>query len=89
MRRALLGEIERTCITRAKKSENIPHDYSNIVGIQESVHEILMNLNEIEIKKKKYGTRNALICVQGPGYITARDIVFYRPLWKSLIIHSI
>ncbi|CAN7100452.1 unnamed protein product, partial [Brassica rapa subsp. narinosa] len=41
MRRALLGEIEGTCITRAK-SENIPHDYSNIVGIQESVHEILM-----------------------------------------------
>ncbi|CAF1831177.1 unnamed protein product [Brassica napus] len=35
MRRALLGEIEGTCITCAK-SENIPHDYSNIVGIQES-----------------------------------------------------
>jgi DNA-directed RNA polymerase subunit alpha len=36
MRRALLGEIEGTCITRAK-SEKIPHEYSTIVGIQESV----------------------------------------------------
>nr|KYP36740.1 DNA-directed RNA polymerase subunit alpha [Cajanus cajan] len=30
MRRALLGEIEGTCITRAK-SEKIPHEYSTIV----------------------------------------------------------
>ncbi|KAJ8433313.1 hypothetical protein Cgig2_012881 [Carnegiea gigantea] len=35
-----------TCITRAK-SEKIPHEYSTIVGIQESVHESLMNLKEI------------------------------------------
>ncbi|KAA0063015.1 50S ribosomal protein L14 [Cucumis melo var. makuwa] len=31
MRKALLGEIEGTCITRAK-SEKIPHEYSTIVG---------------------------------------------------------
>ncbi|KAL0373175.1 UNVERIFIED_CONTAM: 30S ribosomal protein S11, chloroplastic [Sesamum calycinum] len=36
MRRALLGEIEGTCITRVK-SENVPHEYSTITGIQESV----------------------------------------------------
>ncbi|KAL4299604.1 hypothetical protein AHAS_Ahas17G0117500 [Arachis hypogaea] len=36
MRRVLLGEIEGTCITRAK-FEKIPHEYSTIVGIQESV----------------------------------------------------
>ena len=53
MRRALLGEIEGTCITRAK-SEKIPHEYSTIIGIQESVHEILMNLkgNVYERRKK-------------------------------------
>nr|YP_009893878.1 RNA polymerase alpha subunit [Cleomella lutea]AMC32264.1 RNA polymerase alpha subunit [Cleomella serrulata]QKK40251.1 RNA polymerase alpha subunit [Cleomella lutea] len=74
MRRALLGEIEGTCITRAK-FENIPHEYSNIRGIQESVHEILMNLKEIVLRSNLYGTHNALICVQGTGYITARDII--------------
>uniref|UniRef100_UPI003002ECFE RNA polymerase alpha subunit n=1 Tax=Sibbaldianthe sericea TaxID=1732554 RepID=UPI003002ECFE len=74
MRRALLGEIEGTCITRAK-SENIPHEYSTFVGIQESVHEILMNLKEIVLRSNLYGTRNASICVTGPGYVTAQDII--------------
>nr|YP_009669435.1 RNA polymerase subunit alpha [Krameria bicolor]YP_009669519.1 RNA polymerase subunit alpha [Krameria lanceolata]QCW94434.1 RNA polymerase subunit alpha [Krameria bicolor]QCW94518.1 RNA polymerase subunit alpha [Krameria lanceolata] len=74
MRRALLGEIEGTCITRAK-SENIPHEYSTIVGIQESVHEILMNLKEIVLRSNLYGTHDASICVKGPGYVTAQDIV--------------
>nr|ARC96451.1 RNA polymerase alpha subunit [Aruncus dioicus]QPC56107.1 RNA polymerase alpha subunit [Aruncus dioicus var. kamtschaticus]UBD08039.1 RNA polymerase alpha subunit [Aruncus aethusifolius]WAN80883.1 RNA polymerase alpha subunit [Aruncus sp. JP-2022a] len=74
MRRALLGEIEGTCITRAK-FEKIPHEYSTIVGIQESVHEILMNLKEIVLRSNLYGTCNASICVKGPEYITAQDII--------------
>nr|WOC91977.1 RNA polymerase alpha subunit [Utricularia pubescens] len=74
VRRALLGEIEGTCITRVK-SENIPHEYSTITGIQESVHEILMNLKEIVLRSKLYGTCEASICVRGPGYVTAQDII--------------
>nr|YP_010018747.1 RNA polymerase alpha subunit [Primula bracteata]QOJ48362.1 RNA polymerase alpha subunit [Primula bracteata] len=74
MRRALLGEIEGTCITRAK-SEKIPHEYSTIVGIQESVHEILMNLKEIVLRSNLYGTCDASICVKGPRYVTAQDII--------------
>nr|YP_010006408.1 RNA polymerase alpha subunit [Dilkea retusa]QNR05083.1 RNA polymerase alpha subunit [Dilkea retusa] len=76
MRRALLGEIEGTCITRAKsESEKIPHEFSTIGGIQESVHEILMNLKEIVLRSNLYGTRDASICVKGPGYVTAQDII--------------
>ncbi|KAL4394143.1 hypothetical protein AHAS_Ahas02G0122500 [Arachis hypogaea] len=74
MRRVLLGEIEGTCITRAK-FEKIPHEYSTIVGIQESVHEILMNLKEIVLRSNLYGTRDASICIKGPGYVTALDII--------------
>nr|YP_009340607.1 RNA polymerase alpha subunit [Wimmerella hederacea]APQ40179.1 RNA polymerase alpha subunit [Wimmerella hederacea] len=74
MRRALLGEIEGTCITRAK-SAKIPHEYSTIVGIQESVHEILMNLKEIVLRSNLYGTCDATICARGPGDITAKDII--------------
>nr|YP_010962553.1 RNA polymerase alpha subunit [Engelhardia unijuga]WKF53391.1 RNA polymerase alpha subunit [Engelhardia fenzelii]WNI01057.1 RNA polymerase alpha subunit [Engelhardia fenzelii]WNI01144.1 RNA polymerase alpha subunit [Engelhardia fenzelii]WNI01231.1 RNA polymerase alpha subunit [Engelhardia fenzelii]WNI01492.1 RNA polymerase alpha subunit [Engelhardia unijuga] len=74
MRRALLGEIEGTCITRAK-SEKIPHEYSTIVGIQESVHEIFMNLKEIVLRSNLYGIRGASICVKGPRSITAQDII--------------
>uniref|UniRef100_A0A8S0WM88 DNA-directed RNA polymerase subunit alpha n=1 Tax=Spirodela intermedia TaxID=51605 RepID=A0A8S0WM88_SPIIN len=74
MRRALLEEMEGTCITRAK-SEKVPHEYSTIVGIEESVHEILMNLKEIVLRSNLYGTRDASICVKGPRYITAQDII--------------
>nr|AWI73530.1 RNA polymerase alpha subunit [Tonduzia stenophylla] len=74
MRRALLGEIEGTCITRVK-FEKVPHEYSTIKGIQESVHEILMNLKEIVLRSNLYGTCDASICVRGPGYVTAQDIV--------------
>nr|ATG24898.1 RNA polymerase alpha subunit [Lobelia heterophylla subsp. heterophylla] len=74
MRRALLGEIEGTCITRAK-SAKIRHEYSTIVGIQESVHEILMNLKEIVLRSNLYGTCDAAICARGPGDVTAQDIL--------------
>nr|YP_010828769.1 RNA polymerase alpha subunit [Zygophyllum obliquum]WFF46596.1 RNA polymerase alpha subunit [Zygophyllum obliquum] len=74
MRRVLLGEIEGTYITRAK-FENIPHEYSTIVGVQESVHEILMNLKEVVLRSNLYGIHDASICVKGPGYVTAQDII--------------
>lgn len=74
MRRILLEEMEGTCITRAK-SEKIPHEYSTIGGSEESVHEILMNLKEIVLRSNLYGTRDASICVKGPKYITAQDII--------------
>nr|YP_009251676.1 DNA-directed RNA polymerase alpha chain [Colchicum autumnale]AKB92959.1 DNA-directed RNA polymerase alpha chain [Colchicum autumnale] len=74
MRRALLGEIEGTCITRAK-FEKVPHEYSTILGIEESVHEILINLREIVLRSHLYGVIAASICVRGPRYVTAQDII--------------
>lgn len=74
MRRVLLGEIEGTCITSAK-FEKVPHEYSTIVGIEESVHEILMNLKEIVLRSNLYGVQDASICVKGPKCITAQDII--------------
>ncbi|KAK9705401.1 hypothetical protein RND81_07G053900 [Saponaria officinalis] len=74
MRRALHGEMEGTCITRAK-SEKIPHKYSTITGIQESVHEILMNLKEILLRSNLYGTCEASIYVKGPRCVTVQDII--------------
>nr|YP_009451969.1 RpoA [Phyllorachis sagittata]ARQ28284.1 RpoA [Phyllorachis sagittata] len=74
LRRALLGEIEGTCITRAKFG-NVPHEYSTIAGIEESVQEILLNLKEIVLRSNLYGVRDASIFVKGPRYITAQDII--------------
>nr|YP_010167410.1 RNA polymerase alpha subunit [Nymphaea tetragona]QRW37393.1 RNA polymerase alpha subunit [Nymphaea tetragona] len=74
MRRALLGELEGTCITRAK-SDKVPHEYSTVVGIEESVHEILMNLKKMVFRSDLYGTLDASICVRGPRHVTAQDII--------------
>nr|AJF41926.1 RNA polymerase alpha chain [Araucaria muelleri]AJF42007.1 RNA polymerase alpha chain [Araucaria scopulorum]AJF42171.1 RNA polymerase alpha chain [Araucaria bernieri]AJF42330.1 RNA polymerase alpha chain [Araucaria subulata]AJF42654.1 RNA polymerase alpha chain [Araucaria columnaris]AJF42737.1 RNA polymerase alpha chain [Araucaria humboldtensis]AJF42818.1 RNA polymerase alpha chain [Araucaria biramulata]AJF43388.1 RNA polymerase alpha chain [Araucaria montana]AJF43551.1 RNA polymerase alp len=74
MRRALLGEVEGTCITRAK-FKNITHEYSAIIGIEESVHDILMNLKEIVLRSDPYGIREASLYIVGPKNVTAQDII--------------
>ncbi|KAF2915308.1 hypothetical protein DAI22_09g021000 [Oryza sativa Japonica Group] len=74
LRRALLGETEGTCITHAKFG-SVPHGYSTIAGIEESVQEILLNLKEIILRSNLYGVRTTSICVKGPRYITAQDII--------------
>nr|QYB21674.1 RNA polymerase alpha subunit [Lagarostrobos franklinii]BBF90851.1 RNA polymerase alpha chain [Lagarostrobos franklinii] len=74
MRRALLGEVEGTCITRAK-IQDITHEYSAIIGIEESVYDILMNLREIVLRSDSYGIREASIYIIGPKSVTAQDII--------------
>nr|QBK34069.1 RNA polymerase alpha subunit [Taxus sp. 'Emei type']QBK35381.1 RNA polymerase alpha subunit [Taxus sp. 'Emei type']QBK35627.1 RNA polymerase alpha subunit [Taxus sp. 'Emei type'] len=74
IRRVLLGELEGTCITRAK-FENITHEYSVMIGIEESVHEILMNLKEIVLRSDAYGIREGSIHIVGPKKVTAQDII--------------
>nr|YP_009158635.1 RNA polymerase alpha chain [Encephalartos lehmannii]AFR53238.1 RNA polymerase alpha chain [Encephalartos lehmannii]BAR93841.1 RNA polymerase alpha chain [Encephalartos lehmannii] len=74
MRRALLGEVEGTCITRAKL-EKVTHEYSAMIGIEESVHDISINLKEIVLRSDPYGTREASICIVGPRNVTAQDIM--------------
>jgi DNA-directed RNA polymerase subunit alpha len=54
---------------------NVPHEYSTIVGIEESIQEILLNLKEFVLRSNLYGVRHASICVKGPRYITAQDII--------------
>nr|QYB21107.1 RNA polymerase alpha subunit [Austrotaxus spicata] len=74
IRRVLLEEVEGTCITCAK-FKNISHEYSFIIGIEESVYEILMNLKEIVLRSDAYGIREGSIHIVGPKKVTAQDII--------------
>nr|YP_009240141.1 RNA polymerase alpha chain [Sciadopitys verticillata]AMO00760.1 RNA polymerase alpha chain [Sciadopitys verticillata]BAK86737.1 RNA polymerase alpha chain [Sciadopitys verticillata]BAW34560.1 RNA polymerase alpha chain [Sciadopitys verticillata]BCK60729.1 RNA polymerase alpha chain [Sciadopitys verticillata] len=74
MRRALLEEVEGTCITRVK-FQNITNEYSAIIGIEESVHDILMNLKEIILRSDVYGIREGSIHIIGPKKVTTQDII--------------
>ncbi|PTQ43226.1 hypothetical protein MARPO_0026s0099, partial [Marchantia polymorpha] len=73
MRRALLNEIEGASITYAK-IKKVKHEYSTIIGLQESIHDILINLKEIFLKSESFEPQKAYISVLGPTKITAQDI---------------
>nr|YP_010865713.1 RNA polymerase subunit alpha [Frullania muscicola]BEG72886.1 RNA polymerase subunit alpha [Frullania muscicola] len=73
MRRALLNEIKGASITYAE-IKTIKHEYSTIAGIQESIHDILINLKEIVLKSDSSEPQKAYISISGPKKVTARDI---------------
>lgn len=73
MRRALLNEIEGASITSAE-TKKVRHEYSTISGIQESIHDILINLKEIVIKSDSREPQKAYISIYGPKKVTAQDI---------------
>lgn len=73
MRRALLNEIEGASITSAE-IRKVKHEYSTIIGVQESIHDILINLKEIVLKSDSCEPQKAYISLYGPKKVTAQDI---------------
>nr|YP_010716155.1 RNA polymerase alpha subunit [Crepidomanes latealatum]WDE75891.1 RNA polymerase alpha subunit [Crepidomanes latealatum] len=73
MRRSLLSEVGGTGITYAK-FERVSHEYSTITGIQETIHDILVNPREIVLRSDSYDIQKAFLCINGPKKITASDI---------------
>lgn len=73
MRRALLNEIKGASITSAE-IKKVKHEYCTMSGIQESIHDILINLKEIVLKSDSSEPQKAYISTEGPKKITARDI---------------
>ncbi len=73
MRRALLNEIEGAAVTYAT-IKGVKHEYSTIIGIRESIHDILINLKEVVFKSDSNEPQRAYISISGPGKVTAQDI---------------
>nr|QIZ74068.1 alpha subunit of RNA polymerase [Stigeoclonium sp. FACHB-2430] len=76
LRRALLSELNGLAITTVE-IEGVSHEYSTLMGVRESVLDILLNLKQIVLKSKKPVKRaqTAYIYCQGPGVIRAADII--------------
>jgi DNA-directed RNA polymerase subunit alpha len=76
MRRTLLESIQGTAITAAK-IYGAMHEYSTLEGIQESIHDILLNLKQVIIKNKINDIsepQQSRINIKGPTKVTAGDI---------------
>lgn len=76
LRRALLSELNGLAITTVE-IEGVSHEYSTLMGVRESVLDILLNLKQIVLKSKKSVKRaqTAYVYCQGPGVIRAADII--------------
>jgi len=55
------------------KSEKISHE--TIVGIAESIREVLMNLKKNVLRSNLYRDQNTAICFKGLGYVIAEDYI--------------
>jgi len=74
MRRVLLSSIPGAAITEVE-IEGVLHEYTSVDGVQEDIIEILLNLKGVAIRLHGTKTSQLTINKEGPGVVTAGDIV--------------
>nr|YP_009425140.1 RNA polymerase alpha subunit [Athyrium sheareri]ASU93799.1 RNA polymerase alpha subunit [Athyrium sheareri] len=79
MRRASSEEVQGTSITCAK-FQGVLHEYSTITGIQETIHDVSVNLKEIAPKSDSNDVKEAVSSVTGPKEVTAGDTSLPPPV---------
>nr|WVD55962.1 alpha subunit of RNA polymerase [Tetradesmus dimorphus] len=77
LRRTLLAEISGTAITHLE-IEGVTHEYSTLVGVRESVLDLLLNFKGIVVKNTSPLTKPLFgyLHVRGPGIVRASDLKF-------------
>ncbi|MGI6130004.1 MAG: DNA-directed RNA polymerase subunit alpha [bacterium] len=74
LRRVLLSSLPGAAVTSIKV-DGVLHEFSVIPGVKEDLVEIILNLKELCIKMDGDKPRVMTINAQGPGEITAGDII--------------
>lgn len=77
LRRTLLAEISGVAITHLE-IEGVTHEYSTLVGVRESVLDLLLNFKGIVVKTTSPLTKPLFgyLHVRGPGIVRASDLKF-------------
>ena len=73
LRRVLLSSIDGAAVT-AVKIDSVQHEFSAIPGVVEDATDIILNLKQIPLKLHGDGMRMAVVRVDRPGLVTAKDI---------------
>lgn len=75
LRRTLLADNSR-CVLEAIQIYGVEHEFSNLIGVRESVIDILLNLEKILFQIQKPITKPliAVIDFHGPGIVRAQNI---------------
>jgi DNA-directed RNA polymerase subunit alpha len=74
LRRVLLSSLEGAAIS-AMKLEGAPHEFCAIDGMVEDVTDVVLNLKKVLLKSYTREVRMVSIRVDGPGEVTAGDII--------------
>lgn len=74
LRRILLSSMPGCAITEVE-IDGVQHEYGNIEGVQEDVIEILLNLKGVAVLMHGKDEAVLQLSKQGPGTVTAADIV--------------
>jgi DNA-directed RNA polymerase alpha subunit len=77
LRRTLLAELSNIAITHLE-IEGVTHEYSTLVGVRESVLDLLLNFKGIALKNTSPVTKPLFgyLQVRGPGVVRASDLKF-------------
>jgi len=73
LRRVLLSSLPGTAVT-AVKIEGVSHEYSTVVGLKDSVLDIILNLRGLNLKKHTKGIEIVEVPFTKSGKITAKNL---------------
>jgi DNA-directed RNA polymerase subunit alpha len=74
LRRVLLSSLEGTAVSSIK-IKGAPHEFCSLDGVTEDVTEIILNIKQLLFKSYSRDAQTVTIKVEGPGEVTAGDIV--------------
>ena len=74
LRRILLSSLPGVAVTSVK-IEGVLHEFSTVPGVKEDVSEIILNLKSLAAKIYADGPKIVRVEAQGPGTVTAGDII--------------
>ncbi len=74
LRRILLSSLPGSAVTSIKIN-GVLHEFSTIPSVKEDVSEIILNLKNLAVKLDNEGPRTVMIDAEGPGEVTAAEII--------------
>lgn len=74
LRRILLSSLPGVAVTSVK-IDGVLHEFSTVPGVKEDITEIILNLKNLSAKIYSDETKLVRIEAQGPGKVTAGDII--------------
>ena len=74
LRRVLMSSLQGAAIASVQ-IDKVLHEFSSVAGVREDVTDIVLNLKGVAIRMEVDGTKRLTVQANGPGVVTAGNIV--------------